>query len=54
MSAQYMSESEPVFPRLGGGITWAGRQISYLLGVLELAIQIRRERRMPGESGEGF
>ena len=51
MSAQCISEPEPVtsrlvFPRVGGAIAWAGRRIAHLLGALELALQVRRERRM--------
>jgi uncharacterized protein YjiS (DUF1127 family) len=46
MSAQCISDGEPVFSRLGGGIAGTGRRISHLVGALELALQVRRERRL--------
>jgi len=40
-----MSENEPAFMRFTGGIARTGRRISEFLGALELALQVRRERR---------
>jgi uncharacterized protein YjiS (DUF1127 family) len=46
MSVQSIAEEEPAFPRLGSGIARVGRRISHLVGALELALQVRRERRL--------
>ena len=43
--ARTMSENEPAFIRLSDGISRTGRRISQFLSVLELALQVRRERR---------
>jgi len=41
-----MSDIRPVIARLGGGIARTGRRIAHLVAALELAIQVRRERRI--------
>jgi uncharacterized protein YjiS (DUF1127 family) len=40
-----MSHSEPAIRRLGGGLARAGARLARLLGSIELALQVRRERR---------
>jgi uncharacterized protein YjiS (DUF1127 family) len=46
MSVQSISDGGPAFPRLGSGIARTGRRIAQLLAALEVALQVRRERRL--------
>ncbi len=41
-----MSDTEPALSRLGGGLARTGARIAYLIGTIELALQVRRERRI--------
>jgi uncharacterized protein YjiS (DUF1127 family) len=41
-----MSDIAPAAARLGGGLARTGTRIARLLGRIELAIQVRRERRI--------
>jgi uncharacterized protein YjiS (DUF1127 family) len=40
-----MSDTEPAISRLGGGLAHTGARLARLIGTIELAIQVRRERR---------
>jgi uncharacterized protein YjiS (DUF1127 family) len=41
-----MCDTQPATSRLGGGLARAGRRITRLVGAIELALQVRRERRI--------
>ena len=41
-----MSDTEPALAGLGGGLARTGKRIARLLGAIELALQVRRERRI--------
>jgi uncharacterized protein YjiS (DUF1127 family) len=41
-----MCRSETATPRRDGGIARAGARIAQLIGTIELALQVRRERRI--------
>ena len=41
-----MSDTEPAIPGQGGGIARTGARIARLIGTIELALQVRRERRI--------
>jgi uncharacterized protein YjiS (DUF1127 family) len=41
-----MSDTEPAISRLGGGLARTGARIAHLIGTLELALQVRRERQI--------
>jgi uncharacterized protein YjiS (DUF1127 family) len=41
-----MCDTEPATARPGGGIARAGSRIAHLIGTIELALQVRRERRI--------
>jgi uncharacterized protein YjiS (DUF1127 family) len=41
-----MSDTEPAISCLGGGIARTGARIARLIGAIELALQVRRERRI--------
>jgi uncharacterized protein YjiS (DUF1127 family) len=40
-----MCDTEPAISRLGGGLAQTGARLARLLGTIELALQVRRERR---------
>jgi len=40
-----MCDTQPAISRLGGGLARAGRRITRLVGAIELALQVRRERQ---------
>ena len=41
-----MAETALSIPRLGGGLAHAGKRIARVIGAIELALQVRRERRL--------
>jgi uncharacterized protein YjiS (DUF1127 family) len=41
-----MSSTEPAISRVGGGLAHAGARIARLIGAIELAFRVRRERRI--------
>ena len=41
-----MSHTEPAIARLGEGIARTGARIAHLIGTIEVALQVRRERRL--------
>jgi uncharacterized protein YjiS (DUF1127 family) len=41
-----MSDTAPVLSRLGGGLARTGKRIARLIRTIELALQVRRERRI--------
>jgi uncharacterized protein YjiS (DUF1127 family) len=41
-----MCDTEPAIARLGDGIARTGSRIAHLFGTIELALQVRRERRI--------
>ena len=41
-----MLDTEPAISRLGEGIARTGARIAHLIGTIELALQVRRERRI--------
>jgi uncharacterized protein YjiS (DUF1127 family) len=41
-----MSDTHPARSRLGGGLARSGQRIARLIGTIELALQVRRERRI--------
>jgi uncharacterized protein YjiS (DUF1127 family) len=41
-----MSNTEPAISCLGGGLARTGRRIGRVIGAIELALQVRRERRV--------
>src|SRR6266852_5852905 len=41
-----MSDTTPAISRLGGGLARTGKRIARLVGTIELALQVRRERRL--------
>jgi uncharacterized protein YjiS (DUF1127 family) len=40
-----MCDTEPATSRLGGGLARTGAKLARLIGTIELALQVRRERR---------
>jgi uncharacterized protein YjiS (DUF1127 family) len=41
-----MSDTESAISRLGSGIARTGARIAHLIGAIEVALQVRRERRI--------
>jgi uncharacterized protein YjiS (DUF1127 family) len=41
-----MAHTEPAISCLGGGLAHSGKRIARLIGAIELALQVRRERRI--------
>jgi uncharacterized protein YjiS (DUF1127 family) len=41
-----MSDTAPALSRLGGGLARIGKRIARLIGTIELALQVRHERRI--------
>ena len=41
-----MSDTHPARSRLGGGLARSGKRLARLIGTIELALQVRRERRI--------
>jgi uncharacterized protein YjiS (DUF1127 family) len=41
-----MSDTLPAPSRLGGGLARTGKRIARLIGTIELALQVRRERQI--------
>jgi uncharacterized protein YjiS (DUF1127 family) len=41
-----MPDTEPAISRAGGGLAHAAKRIARLVGAVELALQVRRERRI--------
>jgi uncharacterized protein YjiS (DUF1127 family) len=41
-----MSDTAPALSRLGGGLARTGKRIARLVGTIELALQVRHERRI--------
>ena len=41
-----MSDIAPATSRLGGGLARTGKRIARLVGAIEVALQVRRERRL--------
>ena len=41
-----MSDTGPAISCLGGGLARTGKRIGRLIGTIELALQVRRERRI--------
>jgi uncharacterized protein YjiS (DUF1127 family) len=41
-----MCDTEPAITRLGNGMARTGARIAHLIGTIELALQVRRERRI--------
>jgi uncharacterized protein YjiS (DUF1127 family) len=41
-----MCQTQTATPRRGGGIARTGARIAQLIGAIELALQVRRERRI--------
>jgi uncharacterized protein YjiS (DUF1127 family) len=41
-----MSDTAPTISCLGGGLARTGKRIGRLMGAIELALQVRRERRI--------
>jgi uncharacterized protein YjiS (DUF1127 family) len=40
-----MCDTEPATSRFGGGLAYTGARLARLIGTIELALQVRRERR---------
>jgi uncharacterized protein YjiS (DUF1127 family) len=41
-----MCDTEPATSRFGGGLAHTGARLARLIGTIELALQVRRERRI--------
>jgi uncharacterized protein YjiS (DUF1127 family) len=41
-----MSDTKPAIACRGGGLAFAGKRLARLFGAIELALQVRRERRV--------